>query len=164
MQESARAYQQQVNYLNVASSNATYYDAQLVSSSDDPHFQDNLISINSQRHKLQFGKKKTRVSAQRYGNSSPKADPWLEYQPIVKNLKNMTLRNRNLFPMTEKMQMPAMSATKICEHAGSTRLPKDMSLSESKPRQAFLKKYITSSPHNSNHANSDAKVNSQASE
>ena len=47
MQESARVYQQQVNFLNVASSNATYYDAQLVSSSDDPNFQDNLISINS---------------------------------------------------------------------------------------------------------------------
>ena len=69
-----------------------------------------------------------------------------------------------MFAMTEKMQMPVMSVSKICEQAGSTKLPKDMSFSESKPRQAFLKKYITSSPQISYQANSDAKFDSHPSE
>ena len=43
--------------------------------------------------------------------------------------------------------MPTMSAKKISDVApGSCKMPNFMSLSESKPRQAFLKKYLTATP------------------
>ena len=37
-----------------------------------------------------------------------------EYQPIVKNLRNMALRNRN-FLATEKVKMPMLNADKMID-------------------------------------------------
>lgn len=60
------------------------------------------ISINSER--LSFTQQNnTIVSSRRSGR-----DPLQEYQPLVKNLKNIALRNRN-FIGTEKVVMPVIS-------------------------------------------------------
>ena len=46
-----------------------------------------------------------------------------EDQPIVKNLRNMALRNRNLLA-TEKMVMPLLESEKLYERApGMTSAP-----------------------------------------
>jgi hypothetical protein len=41
-------------------------------------------------------------------------NPLKDYQPIVKNLKNIALRNRN-FLATEKVKMPLLNAEKMIE-------------------------------------------------
>ena len=48
----AASYQHRAELAQMTSSNATYYDANIPSSSEDATMQDNLISINSKRHRF----------------------------------------------------------------------------------------------------------------
>lgn len=97
-----------------------------------------MISINSKRYRFgQDSRNKGRNQNGQDEAQETKVDPWENYQPIVKNLKNMTLRNRNLLHIStaEKVKMPPMSAQKIIDkEPGTTKMPQFMTLSESKSR------------------------------
>lgn len=65
-----------------------------------------------------------------------------DYQPIVKNLKNMALRNRN-FLSTEKVKMPLLNAEKMVEYEPGITSALHSPLSPKSPvRKMFYSKYI----------------------
>ena len=69
-------------------------------------------------------------------------DPMKLYQPIVKNLRNMALRNRN-FLATEKVKMPMLNADKMIDcQIGFTSLPGSPLNPKSPVRQQYYQKYI----------------------
>ena len=123
----ATNYQHRAELAQMTSSNATYYDANIPSSSDEATIQDNLISINSGRYRFgRASRNQGRKQTAWDDAQDTKVDPWENYQPIVKNLKNMTLRNRNLLQMStaEKVKMPSMSAQKLHDkEPGTTKMP-----------------------------------------
>ena len=73
------------------------------------------------------------------------ADPLREYQPIVRNLKNMALRNRN-FITTDKAKMPCLNAEPLSNRQpGQTAAPESPQSPKSPLRKKFFLKYIEDS-------------------
>ena len=65
-----------------------------------------------------------------------------EYQPIVKNLRNMALRNRNLLA-TEKVMMPRLNSEKLYERApGMTSAPFSPQTPGSPQRLQFFNEFL----------------------
>ena len=75
------------------------------------------ISINSGKYNFQSG-----TPSQ---GASKRADPMKGYQPLVKNLRNIALRNRNLLPSAKnKVKMPLLNCEPLYERcAGVTSAP-----------------------------------------
>ena len=66
-----------------------------------------------------------------------------EYQPIVKNLKNMALRNRNLIGSVNCTQMPLFRANSLNDRQpGSTSDPGSPQCPSSPMRKQFYHKYL----------------------
>ena len=110
---------------------ATYFGACTSDSGEVP------ISINSGR--LVFTGQGNPINNHRL---QALRDPMTEYQPIMKNLKNIILRNRN-YLNSEKYIMPCLNSERITERGvGLTSSPNSPQSPQSPHRQQFNHKYI----------------------
>ena len=117
-------------------SHATYYDAD----AGCPSEASGLISINSARKVEPQPVKCTKPDSKSRQRAS---DPMQDYQPIVKHLKNMALRNRNLLS-TQKVEMPVFESQKISTGTpGNTTMPNFLRKRSSHPRMKYFNKYLS---------------------